>query len=1412
MAKQKITATTNNTPQDSKVAPREQQQRQEPPDSSDDEADVTKFRHLDASSKSIASISNITSNKNSKNANTNINTKAKAKTTTAFSLSSPTNNNIDNPTSTTSSTGIETDSTHSGNHARDKQPSGNHARDKQPSPNKSKSTTAHKRNDSQNRKSKNAVPKSKKRRSKLASKKTIMERKWPKKRKLPLSSFSPKKLKGLEGSLVQHLEKLHYGKDGKYESFSVIPNVFVTKLNSNSKRKFIHASKSALFQPCSTRPRELVFPKGTNIDQWVNQVGTSHLLELGWVYNGTLNQFNLIADETSVRLSRERLVDIVSGSKDRLTIGSTPELVDQFAFAYRLEEEILMDSVQRVIDLDAMVQSTSCSLDSPDVMMASVDVSGVSADDSIASSSEAYYDEDLFSVDGNESVETPVSAQKSNRSKSKGLSSISRSTSTKVPRTIFPKNNTSVSKPSRHKFFEKCKDFPKYIADSNDLLFTEEILKSIESIECKIRMIDSSEDDETVELHFRGSEATVDEALGKLIKFAQKEIAGYNSRELLKDENSIEIDIKMNAMDDVGFKARKGTDCLWISEITEGGQLQKIIGTTAKRGVVITEMGLLQDGKWEKVRSIKGKKKLINRAKESFTLSKNEKDKWILLRIYLTKDENIACMDVTHVVPRNGQRFRCRNGPYRGKCRVPERGKIPSKKRQLSARPIDDEQKPAKKTKTSSPPSERTKINTDKDTSFQHFSAKMKEVKLIEYRYKNVHLQAANGSMWNQHKNIFGEHCDSQCSCVAQLKVLTSNVVTDFVSSKQKKDPNWQPSSNIHVPIGFADSFCPKFHAKVQHIFPNDSPENVLSKLVDMWRYGHQKQRQFNGKCNNFCNCAVAWEEVFLPICKGETASKAKAKVKVKTAGSIVAKNVAKNVATPMQASFELTFKPCKASLGLFLETKFGQDGRSRCVVTSVDPRDKRVARVSCGSSISSYQVGNSPSVNVNSHNQVEKIFSTLHRADRTSLTLKFFPAGNATQVDCRGDWTVDTNAWIGPSKNQGWAGGAMQGHNNRRKPVSSIGPTKALGHTEKYLMSLPQHAKKKIHDAQRTESITKTPKVARKELAPRNAQFHVFQQGSIQSEIGSNRTLPSADNKSRIKPQPKQPAKVIVPAPKILRAKGSSASGAKVRIDETNNEVEVFSWCQEEHTRPKTQEHRPCSQIAEQEKLIENVLGKKLVVLALSLKHCTHVHELNYTGPVDEMKKRVIQLEEEARFIDREDITPVEKVERMREVQCQLLENNLKVKLLKVYARIYTYLQIVGKTTPAELGKKNINIIDHIIKEHRNLGSTLKRSLSESKAFREQTLEEGMELDFDANIDVNGVSILHVATIIADDNIVKDLLQKGVQITRSATLGTPLDLAKLMHRESQSRGKLDWANRYLRIISRLENYMHPRR
>lgn len=216
--------------------------------------------------------------------------------------------------------------------------------------------------------------------------------------------------------------------------------------------------------------------------------------------------------------------------------------------------------------------------------------------------------------------------------------------------------------------------------------------------------------------------------------------------------------------------------------------------------------------------------------------------------------------------------------------------------------------------------------------------------------------------------------------------------------------------------------------------------------------------------------------------------------------------------------------------------------------------------------------------------------------------------------------------------------------------------------------------------------------------------------------------------------------------------------------------------------------------------------------MLALSLKHCTHVHELNYTGPVDEMKKRVIQLEEEARFIDREDITPVEKVERMREVQCQLLENNLKVKLLKVYARIYTYLQIVGKTTPAELGKKNINIIDHIIKEHRNLGSTLKRSLSESKAFREQTLEEGMELDFDAKIDVNGVSILHVATIIADDNIVKDLLQKGVQITRSATLGTPLDLAKLMHRESQSRGKLDWANRYLRIISRLENYMHPRR
>ena len=1443
MATQNITTIIMAQLESSTVPPREQQREQHPLDSSDDEADMTRFRHLDASSKSIASMSNSNSNSNSNSMSGSTNTNSKAKTTTAFSH--------------TAGKEAHTESQTSGNHTRDK----HHDRDEQISPSKSKSKaipSTIKRNDSQtmqSRKPRNAVPK---KRRPIIAKKTIMERKWPKKRKLPLSST--KKIKKVEGSLVQYMEKLHYGKTGKYKSFSVIPNLFVTKMNSKTKRKFIHASQSKYCaQYRSTTTEKLALSKGTKIDDWVTQVGIPHLKELGWAHDATLNEFNLITNGTFVRLSRKRLVDIVSGSKERLTMDSTPEVVDQFA--YRLEEEILMDAAQRVIDLDAMVQSSSCSLDSPDVMMASVDVSRVSADDAIASSSEgndddddedngmaqspSFYDQDLFS-EGNESVDTPMEAPGSGSGSAK-----SKGHCTKLPR-------TSVSKPSSHKSFEKCKCFPKYIGASNELMFTEELLKKIPT--CKISMIDSSEDDETVELHFRGAEAIIDEALSKIVEFAHKEIAVYNAKILLKDEQSIEIEIKMNAMDQLGFqtKTKKGDDCLWISEITEGGQLQSIIGAPAKKGVVITAMKLLEDGTWKAAKSNKEKKKLINRAKSSYTSSKDENSKWILLRILLAKDENIASMDVTHVVLRNGKSIRCRDGTtYRGKSRalfqdtvrsmaivdssgvmksIPKRGigsKIPSKKRKLSARAVrsidDDGEVPAKKTKPSSPPSERTLINTDKGTSFHHFSMKMKEVKDIEFRYKKIHIQAANGSMWNQHKKLFGEHCDSKCSCVAQLKVLTSNAVTDCVSSKQKKVPTWQPSPDIYTPVGFADSFCPRFYGKVQTLFPNYSPEQVLSKLVDMWRNGHQIQRLFSAKCSSFCNCATAWETVFLPICKGEKASKAKVK---KTASNVGATNIGR----PKPTSFEIMFKPWKTSLGLFLETH-GQDGKRVCAVTSVDPRDKYVfPRVSCGSTISSYQVGNSPAINVNSYNQVEVIFDTLMRAT-TSLTLKFIPPGNAKKVDCSGDWSVDTNAWIGNSRNPGWAGGAMHGHNNLRKSVNSTGPTKALGLTEKYLS---KHAKAAIHKAQRTESIKSTPKVARQELLPRNpvtesikykytpkvarqellprnpVHLHVPQEASIQRDTGSSRPLSSPDNEPGIESkavnQPKQPAKFIVPAPKILRAKGSSASGAKVRIDLSKNDTIVFDWCQEEHKHPRLLVHRPCSQIAEQEKLIENVLGKKLAVLAPSLKHCTHVHELNYKGPVDEMKRRVIELEEEARLIDGEDITPREKEERKEEVKCHLRENDLKVKLLKVYAKIYTCLQIVGKTTPAELEKKEINIIDHIIKHQKGLGETLKKSLDNIEAFRKDALSEGRELDFDADIEVKGVSILHVATIIGDEKNMLELLRKGVQITRSSKLGTPLDLAKVMHREAQSKGNLDWAKKYLLTISLLENYVPPRR
>jgi hypothetical protein len=53
---------------------------------------------------------------------------------------------------------------------------------------------------------------------------------------------------------------------------------------------------------------------------------------------------------------------------------------------------------------------------------------------------------------------------------------------------------------------------------------------------------------------------------------------------------------------------------------------------------------------------------------------------------------------------------------------------------------------------------------------------------------------------------------------------------------------------------------------------------------------------------------------------------------------------------------------------------------------------------------------------------------------------------------------------------------------------------------------------------------------------------------------------------------------------------------------------------------------------------------------------------------------------------------------------------------------------------------------------------------------------------------------------------MVRELIEKGVLITDCVALGgTALDVAKFMHAQAQKCSKLDWASKYLKVVSILE-------
>jgi hypothetical protein len=171
----------------------------------------------------------------------------------------------------------------------------------------------------------------------------------------------------------------------------------------------------------------------------------------------------------------------------------------------------------------------------------------------------------------------------------------------------------------------------------------------------------------------------------------------------------------------------------------------------------------------------------------------------------------------------------------------------------------------AEKEERQSPNQAESEKHLNKALDYRKFLETYNAVIAIEYTGSGLHKHHINGCMWASHKNRYGTSCSQNCKCPRNVKFLTSTVVGLHFQKERKKDPSWKnpfPFNEHESPVGFVNHFAPKFFPMLESEFPNETPKQILARLVVMWQK-HRKNQRFGIQCNQNCSCTEGWEIVF---------------------------------------------------------------------------------------------------------------------------------------------------------------------------------------------------------------------------------------------------------------------------------------------------------------------------------------------------------------------------------------------------------------------------------------------------------------------------------------------------------------------------------------------------------------------
>ena len=963
-----------------------------------------------------------------------------------------------------------------------------------------------------------------------------------------------------------------------------------------------------------------------------------------------------------------------------------------------------------------------------------------------------------------------------------------------------------------------------------------------------IEQADSQKDHLTMILHMTGREDLVRDASRKIVSIVRRRIALWNSKALLEDKDTIEVDVNFN-IDKLDFGEIKGHESLWIPSFEDGSQFREVFGAKAHRGAAITEFGI-DIKNLESVSTRQEKEAIVDRARQ-----KNKQV--IIARVCIDKNEDLSSIDVDRFVKRGGNIMpRYRNDDtrsYRGRWKhkfhlfVPGGRKnhqnkntpkptqpqsheqrridlslfaIP-RKRKANGKTAGASSLNKKKTLPQSqiPPqrntsstslsvsnaqtdqiSKRRKANdettrasgfkkqkvTPNSDYYKKFTEKMKPVMEIEFR--SIHKQSIKGILWAAHKKNFGNECNENCRCASQLEVLTKDVVSDYVSKKSKEEKDFKLDDQAYNSPGFAKYFCPKFIDFVRSSFPNDSSQQILSKLIDMWQNIHTKTMRFGSSCSDECPCLDGWTVKFLPHLKGDDQKKGDKKKKITVLGKLGQLRSQKS-AVRDETMDSIFFRPANFPLGFYCVTR-----NRKCVVASLSPTGSK--KLSVGTTIEAYQIDQNPEEKLESHQKLQEIFEILKaRGGNPGLKLFYLPLTHKRVVDCKKDWKKIANTWVWiGSNNSGWAGGAMV-HGKKRSINSMVENNSqiALGVSPRHL---PEHVKEKIHAAKKKPAqVRRRSKVVAKK----------------------------ADS------PPKERA-IGKPAPKILRNernKDSPKTGNTVKFDlskKTTHTWEIIPSVEVSTIAVEEVNREPVRRTMDSEILKEYLMCKSVTTRDLIRKLKESYYDLNtLKEPLKKIKETLNKLDLNNRKAESQDDLSSEERRNINEDYRFYLLRSKAIKIFEIAHIIIggeraqrdgTLLdgaaRFVEHTTPGDYTLDEMpNLIYELENERKSSGEKLCKIHEWINRFQMEKDRNGqkMDLGMDFDIDRCGVSLVHAAVIVGEVKYIEHFIKGGAKQSRSkGDVVSPLELAKLIKTEAMQRNNVYWIDKYEKVITALEN------